>query len=92
MTAAPETGDTRTRFSLRWSSDPAPAGFVFDVQIRRPATPFTEWRTGETHPAGAFVPDAGSGDYAFRARLRSTANGRSSEWSPAVSIAVSGAR
>jgi hypothetical protein len=91
MTAEPSTGDAQTRFSLRWSSDFAPAGLVFDVQIRRPATEFTAWRTGERRPGDTFNADAGSGNYAFRARLRSISNGQFSGWSPPVPLTVSDA-
>jgi plastocyanin len=86
----PATGGTGTTFTVTWSSATAPAGFVFDTQIRRPgAAGFVNWRVGRTGRSATFVPDAGTGMYRFRSRLRKTGDGTTSEFSQAKAITVS---
>jgi len=79
-----------TPFTIHWGqkgnfgkpAPPAPPGFVFDVQIKRPgATKFVAFRRGTTSPSVHFKP-TGHGTYYFRARLRNKANGKASGWSP----------
>jgi plastocyanin len=90
LKVAPNTGGTGTTFTVTWASAIAPAGFVFDVQIRRPgASTFANWKIGRTARNASFVPDAGTGTYKFRALLRKTANGTKSQYSPAKKITVS---
>jgi hypothetical protein len=86
----PTTGDRGTTFTVTWSATPRAAGFVFDIQIQRPAdVSFSRWKYGKTAPSAQFIPDAGSGTYWFRARLRNKLTGKHSGWSPAVAITVS---
>ncbi len=86
---APASGGTGTSFSVTWSSAAPPAGFVFDVQIKRPGTTaFVDWKQGATSLQASFVPDAGTGTYSFKARLRKLANGKASQYSPTKSISV----
>ena len=89
MLIAPASGDAQTRFVVTWASERAAPGFVFDVQIRRPgASGFEAWQIGATQPGSTFVPDGGSGAYAFRARLRKL-DGQHASWSTPFSIHVS---
>lgn len=89
--ATPPSGGMGTTFTVAWASTSPHTGYVFDAQILRPgAADWADWQTGVTMVGADFVPDAGPGTYSFRARLRNTANGAASDWSPAVSIEVSG--
>jgi hypothetical protein len=90
MTASPPSGGPGTQFTIAWASAAPPPGFVFDVQIRRPGSgSWVDWKNGVTTTSAMFVPDGGAGTYSFRAKLRKTSNGSSSNWSPGVSIQVS---
>jgi plastocyanin len=87
---SPATGSRTTRFTVTWASAVAATGYVYDIQIRRPgATAFVNWKTGQTVRSGYFVPDAGAGTYAFRARLRKPAAAKASAYSAVKSISVS---
>ena len=87
----PQSGTLTTVFTLTWASVTAPTGFLYDVQIRRPGTPgFTSWLMDQTQPSSTFTPDGGVGTYSFRARLRSTTNGKATGYSAASSITVTG--
>jgi TolB protein len=86
---SPTSGSKSTVFTVTWSSAPAPAGDVFDVQIKRPgASSFVTWKTGQAAQSGSFKPDAGSGTYSFRSRLRNAATGKGSQYSPPQSVTV----
>lgn len=86
---APATGGSATSFTITWSSAPAAAGYVFDVQIKRPgARSFTKWKTGLTARSSSFKPAAGPGKYSFRARLRKTSNNAASLYSPFRTITL----
>jgi hypothetical protein len=85
----PVTGVATTGFDIVWASEPAPAGFVYDVQIERPgSTTFVDWKAGVTEERALFTPDEGIGVYAFQGRIRSLAGGTASGWSPPTSITV----
>lgn len=87
--ATPGSGFTNTIFTVIWSAAAPPAGYVFDVQIQRPGvSTFGSWKTGQTATSTTFTPDAGAGIYAFRSRLRNTANDKASSYSPGKSITV----
>lgn len=86
---SPATGRRTTNFTVTWASATAPTGYVYDVQVKRPgATAFVNWKTGQTARSSAFVPDAGTGTYQFRARLRKPAVAKASGYSAAKSISV----
>ena len=89
MAVAPNRGGTTTTYQATWASSAPPAGYVFDVQIRRPGGVYTDWKAGTTLINGTFVPDAGTGKYSFRTRLRNVATTRASGWSPVSTINVS---
>jgi streptogramin lyase len=87
---SPASGTATSAFTITWASTPAATGFAYDVQIKRPGTTsYLDWQTGATSPSATFTPDAGSGTYSFRARLRKTGNGKSSGWSSGKTITVS---
>lgn len=86
-TAIPPQGGVGTTFTVTWATAPV-AGFVFDVQIKRPGATWADWKTGVTTLSSTFLPDVGTGQYSFRARIRSTSSGRASGYSPAATITV----
>ncbi len=87
---APSTGTVSTAFAVAWAFAPLPAGFVSDVQVLRPgSTVWTSWLTGQTATGGTFTPDAGTGTYRFRARVRNTENGKAGTYSPPAVARVS---
>ena len=89
VTTNPTSGSTATAFKIIWAPGPPPTGYVFDVQIKRPgAASFVNFKTAQTVKSTTFHPDAGTGTYSFRARLRKLSGGASS-FSPAASISVS---
>ena len=87
--ATPTSGTTATAFTVIWATS-VPAGYVVDVQVQRPGSPtFANWQTGQTGTATAFVPDAGAGTYAFRARVRNVATNAASGWSAKKAVTAS---
>ncbi|MFN8224147.1 MAG: hypothetical protein U0R50_12975 [Gaiellales bacterium] len=92
MVAAPAKGTARTPFKLSWSAIAAPAGFVYDVQIKSPgAAKFVDWKLGTTAGQATFTVDQAApktGIYSFQARLRKDAGGAASGYSKPVSITV----
>lgn len=89
LRVSPASGGTSTVFTVTWASADIPAPFVADVQIKRPgSTGFVNWMRDQTGTSATFLPDAGTGTYQFRARLRNTANGKAAAWSLAASITV----
>jgi plastocyanin len=83
MVVSPTTGGTSTSFTVTWASAPLPAGYVADVQIRRPGTStWSNWRLNQTVTSTTFVPDAGTGTYEFRARLKNPGLGSAAYSSP----------
>jgi plastocyanin len=90
MKFKPKKGGVGTSFTITWASAAAPAGFVFDVQLKRPgAAAFTTWQNGVTTLSATFHPDAGTGSYQFQARLRKSSSGAASGFSAAKGIKVS---
>jgi plastocyanin len=84
----PETGTTGVPLTVTWSAAPPSEGFLFDVQIQTPSNPgFRNWRVGQTDVSANFVPPA-EGAYAFRGRLRDSATGKFSKWSPSAAVTV----
>jgi plastocyanin len=87
MRVAPETAGPHHSFTAAWATESAPAGSVYDVQIRRPGKPWKDWRTDVTTRQGTYIPSAGEGNYRFRARLRRLAGGVA-RWSTVATIRV----
>ena len=68
-----------------------PAGYVYDVQVRRAgSSTWQYYRQGTTTTSAVFTPDAGMGSYSFQARIRQVATGRAAAFSTPVSINVTG--
>lgn len=85
--AQPASGPPTTRFGVIWGYPPL--GDVSDIQVQRPGTAvYRDWRDGQTLPSDSFTPDAGTGTYLFRARVRDPRNDASSGWSVARPINV----
>jgi plastocyanin len=85
----PLSGGTATPFTVTWANAAPQTNYVFDVQIKRPGGTWTNWQTAVTFQSLSFVPDGGTGTYAFRARYHNNANGKTSRWSPQLTITVS---
>ncbi len=86
--ARPASGWRNRTYTIRWGAATAPAGFVYDVQFRRPGGEWRRWLRGEIDIEGTFVPDRGPGRYRFRATMRRLAGGQGI-WSEPDSILAS---
>ena len=86
---SPTSGTQTDTYRITWANAPLPAGFVEDVQIKRPAnTHWQRWRHGTSLLSDTFLPDAGPGTYAFRDRIRRSSNRNHSRFGPPVRIEV----
>jgi hypothetical protein len=86
--AKPATGPLGKVRTITWATPGlAPAGFVYDVQIKRPGKHWAFLRKGTTFSATSFLADAGKGTYRFRGRLREPGVA-ASDWSQPASIRV----
>jgi hypothetical protein len=89
LRATPSSGTASTTFSVKWASETAPSGYVYDVQLEPPnSAQYTPFATGVSADSGSFSPVSGAGIYRFEARLRNISNGAYSLWSPPRSISV----
>ncbi len=89
LKTAPVSGTRTTSFTITWATS-VPAGWVEDIQIKRPGgTVFKDWKTGETGTSSSFIPDKGAGTYSFQARLRNLSTGKTSGYAGPKSISVS---
>ena len=80
----PAWGDVHRTFTVRAARSAAPPGYVYETEVQRPGSgTWSMWKTGNIN---GFVPDAGTGQYAFRSRLRRKSNNAVSGWSPAATI------
>ena len=88
MAASRTAGPLSTKFTIVWAAQTAPAGYVYDVVIRRPGgTVFHPWKPGTTAHSATFTADKGAGTYRFEARLRKVAGGET-RFSPTLAITV----
>jgi hypothetical protein len=88
LLAQPRSGGTTTPFAITWATTAPPGGDVLEVQIRRPGdADFGDWQSGSGITTD-FVPDAGAGDYFFRARVANTGGTLATGWSRNVAIHV----
>jgi streptogramin lyase len=89
-TVSPSTVKLTGTVQVTVAKNPPDPGFVFDIQIQRPgSSSFVDWQTGTTSPSTSFTPDAGTGTYVFRSRLRQVSSGAHSNWSWPVKLKVS---
>jgi len=83
------SGSAADGWTLRWATGAAPDGRDYDVQVRRNgADTWTWFRRNAEKATGTFDP-ARSGTWKVRARTSNTDAGKSSQWSPVRSVAVS---
>jgi plastocyanin len=73
----PVAGTSGTRFTLAWACSTAPAGFVYDVQLKRPSGSWQTFAQGTTERLMSFVVNR-TGPYGVRARLRKLSNNKAS--------------
>lgn len=86
----PDLGPLYTKYNhlvnvatVTWAAGAPLPGYVYDVQIKRPASSaFTDWLPATVQARATFQPDAGPGFYTFRARLRKLSDNTASGWSP----------
>jgi plastocyanin len=83
----PANGPLGTTFIIKWAQKTADPGYVFDVQMKHGTGQFTSFRNGVTGFQRTFKP-TGKGQYFFRGRVRNTATGKASGFSPPSSIFV----
>jgi streptogramin lyase len=84
---------TLDQAQVTWASADPPPGFVFDVQVKQPGSRTgLSWMTGVSSLTAVFGPGdplwVGSGTYCFRSRIRNTANGAASGYSPQGCISL----
>ncbi|MFL5736269.1 MAG: hypothetical protein ACJ76P_02895, partial [Actinomycetota bacterium] len=87
--ANPSSGGQSDTYTITWAIAPL-STFVEDVQIKRPGdTRWQEWQHGTTAEGIGFVPDAGTGLYQFRDRVRKAGTHIHSRFGPPTVITVS---
>ncbi len=77
--------------TVTWATGPAPAGFEYLVQVRRPGHGnFIAWQT-TTQPSAAYTTSSGPGNYIFEARMVQTSVSppAGADWSPPVTVTAS---
>ncbi|MFL5768128.1 MAG: DUF11 domain-containing protein [Actinomycetota bacterium] len=85
----PTSGTQTDTYTVTWATAPLPAGYVEDLQIKRPAdTRWQQWFHGTSLLNDNFVPDAGPGTYQFRDRVRRSSTRAHSRFGPPVTIDV----
>jgi plastocyanin len=83
----PETVTAGRTVVVTWAAGPAPAGFAYDVEVRRPGSAAWEpWLVGQTDPRATFAGLDDTGTYRFRGRLRRLSNGEASGYSSLASV------
>jgi hypothetical protein len=90
IVATPPEGGLGTRFTVTWSAERPPSGYVFDVEIRRPGSDHWEpWLEGVTSTKANFEADSGRGTYGFRSRLENPRLDAATNWSRGAVVTVS---
>jgi plastocyanin len=84
---APGSGTTATVFTITLATQPAPSGFVYDVQEKVGDGPWSSFRTGVTTASTTFKATS-VGTYSFRSILRKVSSGAKSKPSPAKKVTV----
>jgi plastocyanin len=77
VAVSPASGARGTRFTVRWATIAAPAGYRYQIQRRNPgSTVWTLWRTTTAGSAPfATASTTPRGTYSFRARLQRLSGG-----------------
>lgn len=89
MAVSPSSGSLSTVFTISWAATPAPSGYLFKAQVKRPgSSTYSTWTT-TADPSATFRADAGTGTYSFRTKVTESGSGLSSGWSPPKAIKVS---
>ena len=88
--AQPKRGAAGTQFTITVATIDAPAGFVYDIQMKVPGGAFTDWMLGVTTASVTFDSTGmATGIYQFHSRLDRLSDGSDSLYSPPSSITVS---
>jgi hypothetical protein len=74
-------------FPVTWALGPAIPGLVFDVQVEVPGGVFLDWLTGTTSAQASYLALV-PGVHRFRARMRASAGGIATLYSPPAAISV----
>jgi plastocyanin len=86
---SPPSGPVGTIFTITAATIDAPAGMVYDIQIRAPGSPFRNWIMGTTVPTAQFDSTGRpTGTYGFRSRLRRVSDNAATGYSPVASVEV----
>jgi hypothetical protein len=89
IVATPPEGRLETRFTVAWSSQRPPAGYVFDVEILRPGSEhWKPWLQDVTSTKATFEADSGRGTYGFRSRLENPRLDAFTSWSRGATVSV----
>lgn len=87
--ALPKHGAAGTQFTITVATIDAPAGFVYDIQMKVPGGQFTDWMLGVTTASVTFDSTGmAAGTYSFHSRLTRTSDGSSSLYSPPSSVTI----
>jgi len=87
MRVQPRTGSRTDLYTATWAAVVPDAGFVYDVELRRPGGHWRPFLSDQTGTGASFALRAGDGTYRFRARLRALA-GAAAAWSPVSLVRV----
>ena len=88
INASPGSGSTATTFTITVATVLAGTRFDYVIQRKAPGGSFAPWKTINSKSTTFKAPRAGT--WQFRMRLKKSANGTHSGWSPVLSIPVSG--
>ena len=84
-----KSGSAGSGWTVRWSSASSAAGHNFDVQLKRPGqSAFHSFRSATTALKAFFNPTK-AGTYKFRSRTRITSSGKTSGFSPVLTLSIS---
>jgi plastocyanin len=86
---SPTTGTVTTTFTVRAARTTAPTGHAYVIERKVPGSAsFAAWKT-ITSASVTFVPDRGTGTYAFRSSVSKVSTGQKTAPSPVRTVTVS---
>jgi plastocyanin len=88
--ASPPDGPAGTVFTIEVATQPAPSGFVYDVQKRDPQGIFQAWISGTDGSVTFDSTGQPAGVYRFRSRLHRVSDNAKTVYSPPTGIQVTG--